>query len=254
MSKYSAKRRDEIKQLLITEKRVEVKDLAKKFSVTTETIRTDLEYLEKSGECTRTHGGAVFQRQTSEASMDLRKKDRISTKRLLAKEALQFIDDGSLIYIDNASTSLPLATLLNTKRNCTIVTDSIELVNELYESSHEIYLLGGAVSKKARRTAGDYTLKMIQSFFFDVCILGMDGCHNTLAPANMNIEEVILNDRILKQSDYAILICDESKFKTNSRYKFADFDEFDCLITTHIPKDMRQYVSTKKIIEIGEAQ
>ena len=145
-----------------------------------------------------------------------------------------------------------MASLLNTKRNCTIVTNSIELINGLYDSKHEIYLLGGKISKKGKRTYGDFVLKMVEPFHFDVCILGMDGCKNTLAPANMNMEEVILNDRILKQSDYSILLSDASKFELNARFKYAEFNEFDCFITTKIPDTFRHTIPIKTIIEIGE--
>ena len=106
MSKYNTNRRNEIEKLISEKKQVTVKDLAQFFHVTTETIRTDLEFLERKGVLARTHGGAIFQRQTVEPSMDSRKKDRVHQKRSLAKQTLDFIDDGSVIYIDNASTSL----------------------------------------------------------------------------------------------------------------------------------------------------
>lgn len=252
MSKYNNNRRNEIEQIIIDQKRVTIKNLAEHFNVTTETIRNDLTFLEKKGVLVRVHGGAVFQITSTEPSMETRKKDRSYIKKRLAKEALDYIPDGSLIYIDNASTSLFLAKLLNSKRNCTIVTNSIELVNELNESRHNIILLGGNVVQKANRVYGDYTLKFAQTFYFDVCVLGMDGCKSTLAPANMNMDEVVLNDTILKHSAYSILISDGSKFEQDARFIFADFSDFDCLITTKIPRHYRHNVSTKKVIEIGE--
>lgn len=252
MSKYNTNRRNEIEKIVQEKKNVTIRELAFTFKVTTETIRNDLAFLEKKGVLARVHGGAVFQIISEEPSMESRKMDRTQIKKELARSALDFIQDGALIYIDNASTSLFLAKLLNLKRNCTIVTNSIELVNALSESKHDIILLGGNVSKKGKRIYGDYALKIAQTFHFDVCVLGMDGCKSTKAPANMNMDEVMLNDTILSHSTFSILISDGSKFEQDARYIFADFNEFDCLITTKIPNHFRPYVSTKTIIEIGE--
>ena len=52
-------RRNAISEILSSRGKVIVSELAKEFSVTEETIRRDLDRLEKDGVATKTYGGAV---------------------------------------------------------------------------------------------------------------------------------------------------------------------------------------------------
>ncbi|MDO5479437.1 MAG: DeoR family transcriptional regulator, partial [Clostridia bacterium] len=55
----AVERRAQIEQMILKNKSVLVLELAKKFDVTPETIRSDLEKLEKQGVLVRTYGGAT---------------------------------------------------------------------------------------------------------------------------------------------------------------------------------------------------
>lgn len=56
---YAVERQQRIEQILVEEGRVAVVDLARRFDVTTETVRRDLGVLEEAGSLVRVHGGAV---------------------------------------------------------------------------------------------------------------------------------------------------------------------------------------------------
>lgn len=62
----AAERRKKIIDLVHQNKRVLVSDLSRMFEVTEETIRRDLEKLEKDGILSRTYGGAMLNRHTNE--------------------------------------------------------------------------------------------------------------------------------------------------------------------------------------------
>ena len=56
---YAMERQELIERLLLDEGRVSVIDLARRFEVTTETVRRDLDQLERIGALRRVHGGAL---------------------------------------------------------------------------------------------------------------------------------------------------------------------------------------------------
>lgn len=60
---FSEERRQEIYIIIREQKKVKVAQLAEKFSVTLETIRSDLKYLEGEGLIKRCHGGAILGKQ-----------------------------------------------------------------------------------------------------------------------------------------------------------------------------------------------
>lgn len=57
----AAERKQRIREIILEKKSASVAALAKLFSVTDETIRRDLKYLEKEGVLIRTYGGAFIQ-------------------------------------------------------------------------------------------------------------------------------------------------------------------------------------------------
>ena len=59
---YAMERQELIERLLLDEGRVSVIELARRFEVTTETVRRDLDQLERTGALRRVHGGAVTPR------------------------------------------------------------------------------------------------------------------------------------------------------------------------------------------------
>lgn len=60
---FSEERRQEIYSIIREQKKVKVAQLAEKFNVTLETIRSDLKYLEGEGLIKRCHGGAILGKQ-----------------------------------------------------------------------------------------------------------------------------------------------------------------------------------------------
>lgn len=254
MSKTNEQRRDEIEQLIIKKEELSVKQLAKHFGVSLETIRMDFRYLEEKGILYRTHGGATLRSTNIDIPMDIRAKQAIQSKKQIAQEVLNYIKDDMTIYIDPSSTALPLGNLLKLRKNVTVVTNSYDLIGLLKETTHTIFMLGGEFSKQGKRTVGQYTHKMIETMYFDICILGMDGCQNIDGPANQHYDEVALNQHVLKRSKQAILVSDASKFDKIAHYQYANFSQFYALITTPLKPSDKQRLPITTIIEINEGE
>lgn len=254
MSKVNDTRRNQIEKMIYEQEKVCVLPLAKYFNVSAETIRTDLSFLESKGILYRTHGGATLRGSNIDMPMDIRLQENIEVKRKIAEEAIKYIQNDMVIYIDPSSTALHLGKLLRLRKNITVVTNSFDLANILRESKHKIYLLGGELSKQGKRTVGEFTTKMIECMFFDLCIFGMDGCKDINGPANMIGDEVIMNQYIIKRSKKAILLSDHTKFNRFSHFQYANFTDFDMLISDELNPEDKARVSIKKIIETNKQE
>lgn len=68
---FSEERRQEIYSIIREQKKVKVAQLAERFNVTLETIRSDLKYLENEGLIKRCHGGAILGKQEIKRSVNL---------------------------------------------------------------------------------------------------------------------------------------------------------------------------------------
>ena len=124
----AAERRNEILAQLKAEGKVVVADLSKKYDVTEETIRRDLEKLEGEGFAERTYGGAVLRENDKEELPFLvRKRANVEAKKHIASKISEMIEDGERIMLDASTTALFVAKQIRSKKNITVITNSIEI-------------------------------------------------------------------------------------------------------------------------------
>jgi DeoR family transcriptional regulator, fructose operon transcriptional repressor len=84
-------------------------------------------------------------------------KNRLE-KRLIAEQAVSFILEGDVVFIDEGTTTLQMAGGLNRFKEITVMTTSFPLANRLMQTDFEgdIIFHGGLVQKDHWRTAGSW--------------------------------------------------------------------------------------------------
>ena len=130
-------RKNEILSILQKEQRVLVAELSTRYQVTEETIRRDLEKLEKEGFVKKTYGGAVLNKNsTIDMPLKIREKTNRKEKQKIAQTVASLIEDGESIMLDSSSTSLMIAQELKKKKKLTVITNSVEVLIELSAEDH----------------------------------------------------------------------------------------------------------------------
>lgn len=232
-------RREKIIQNLYREKKVLVSQLATEFNVTEETIRRDLEKLEKEGIVTRNYGGAVLNVKTYE---DLPYKTRnthnIEEKIIMGKILLPLIQDGDTIMADPSSTVFEALKIIQSERNnLTIITNSSIILPEFTDSEHTIISTGGILSKTAKSLNGHITRQTIQNYNVDVALLSCKGISfkNGITDANESASDI--KSTMKKQATKTILLVDSSKFDKVGFVRMFKFNEIDYLLTDKKPSE-----------------
>ena len=130
-------RRNLILEKLQTEKRVLVSQLSQQFDVSEETIRRDLDKLEKEGLATKSYGGAVINEDVSiDLPFNIRKNQNVVGKQKMAEIAAKLIQDGEHIFLDASTTAVFVAKALKEKKErLTVITNSVEILLELSDVS-----------------------------------------------------------------------------------------------------------------------
>ena len=144
----AVERRNRIEQIINKNKSVLVVELAKQFEVTTETIRGDLEKLEKQGVLVRTYGGATLV-DNSEIELAITERDTVNYegKQRIGKYAADLIKDGETIFLDASTSAWHLARYIKGKRGITVITNAEKIVNELSMCDHiHVVCVGGELS------------------------------------------------------------------------------------------------------------
>ena len=146
---FQTERQKEIHSLTLQHGRVEVAELAERFSVTTETIRRDLSDLQRQRTVRRVHGGAVpWETAGFEPLVSIRSDQHDSEKRRLAQAAVAELPDTGSIIIDSGSTLTRFAEAIPSSCSLRIVTNSLATAQVLSEYKHvDVIVLGGKVRK-----------------------------------------------------------------------------------------------------------
>ena len=122
-------RKNEILATLQKEQRVLVTELSQRYNVTEETIRRDLEKLEKEGFVKKTYGGAVLNSNTN-LDLPLRIREKNNQEEIASKVA-DMIEEGDSLMLDASSTSLMIAKKLKKLKKLTVITNAVEVLIEL---------------------------------------------------------------------------------------------------------------------------
>lgn len=223
-----------ILEILGKDNSVKVSHLMKIFKVSIETVRRDLEYMEKQGLLRRVYGGAVLSKlgSTSKAFSD-REKEYTNEKKQIARIAMRYIEEGQSIALDSGTTTLEVAReLKNHFQNLTILTNSVLLANELSSSTkYTIILTGGILKSDEFSLVGPIAQEVIGRFHFDKAFVSVSGVSLTGGITDCILEGIDIQRSFLAASDESIILCNSQKFDCISLSKICDIDRVNLIVT-----------------------
>ncbi|ATZ17290.1 DeoR family transcriptional regulator [Williamsoniiplasma luminosum] len=233
-------RREKIIKIIKEKDFVQNKVLAELTNSTIQTIISDVNELHNEGQIIKVYGGAKSLNSNSKKMQEHfdEEKSRINlgAKDLIAKKAVELIEDGDLIFIDTGtSTKQMIKYLIN--KNITIVTNGYSIALELIELDFEVCLVGGVIIPSTHATAGELSLKFIDNFYFNKSFIGM----NSLDENNFyttNIKEAMVKERVIKNSEKSFILMDSSKFNSKNKIK-VETKNATTLISENTPSEYK---------------
>jgi len=251
---YATERQIAIERQLASEGRVSVVDLARLFDVTTETVRRDLDALERAGALRRVHGGAVSLERTStvETAVAERGLQRGFEKASIAARALAAIPAGfrGSIFVDAGTTTAAFARALGDHLRAVgataeVVTHSVPIAAELgARGDIALSVIGGRVRGLTAAAVGASTVKAIEAMRPDVAILGTNGIAAPFGLSTPDPEEAAVKQAIVASARRAIVVADSGKVGAEYLVRFARLEDVDVLVTdAALPEDLADALS-----------
>lgn len=239
ISMLAIERRNKILAVLQAEGRVVVSDLSQKFDVTEETIRRDLEKLEKDGFARKTYGGAILNEGYNvDLPYTVRKKTNVPSKQSIAEIIASMVEDGDHIMMDASSTAVFAAKHIKNRKNITLITNSIEILLELSDvTGWKILSTGGTLKEGALALVGHQAENMIKTFHVDKSIISCKGIDLEKGFTDSNEPDAYIKKLMLESANTKILAVDNSKFDKISFTQIGEFAELDVVITNGEPDE-----------------
>ena len=230
-------RKNEILNKLRLEQRVLVNELAAHYGVTEETIRRDLDKLEKEGYATKTYGGAIWGNSTKlDLSYTVRNKTNVEAKTAIARLICDLIQDGDHVMLDDSSTALYVAKQLKDKQNLTVITYSAEIVAELSGvEGFTILCTGGQLRPGSLAFEGNQVVQALSRYHVDKAILSCKGIHMDFGVSDSAEVHAMSKQAMIQAADHAILAVDNTKFDKISFIRTTPLNGVQTLVTNQHP-------------------
>lgn len=216
--------------LKILEKRgyVTVRYLVDQLHYSSATINRDLNKMEILGLVKRSYGGVEAAKRGHLPALSERQFYMKKEKRRIARAASGLIQNGDTVFLDGSTTVQYILPFLSEKKDLRILTNNMRLAIELGDLDIDVICLGGHISERPHVLDGDETVENAQKFQADKLFFSVD---SITADGYVHGTHYLLYKTMLKNSDEAYLLTDQTKIVDRLDTKLCDFSALSGVIS-----------------------
>ncbi len=232
---YAPERRQAIAEYLIgrPERRAGVTQISERLKVTTETIRKDLDVLERQGVLRRVRGGAELLSTTPfEQALAARHAEQFDDKLTIARRVVAELPEDGVVILDSGSLTFVCAQLMPTDRPLTLVTNSLPAARYLAgRTQMQIMTLPGGVRGLTSAAVDPWTARRLGTISADVAIIGVNALRVDRGLMTTNPEEAAVKRAMLLAARRRVVPVISGKLGRTSFCTFASASEVDLVVT-----------------------
>ncbi|MBR2340390.1 MAG: DeoR/GlpR transcriptional regulator [Clostridia bacterium] len=212
---------------------VSVHELCETLFASESSIRRDLAVLEKRGIVKRNYGGAeLITSYSNVVDFSHRTHYRVAEKRAIAKKAASLIKDGSIVFLDQTSTTFYLAEEIKNNHTLTVVTNSIEILGIMSGTGVKTVSSGGILCADNRVClVGADAHATFEKIYADMAFFSAKSLSGDGVISDCSLEEVQVRRAMMGNARKRIFLCDSEKFNTQSGYKLCTLSDIDYLVS-----------------------
>lgn len=224
-------RQQAITEAVIADGTVRIEQLVERFHISLMTVHRDLDELEKRGVLRKSRGVATATATSLVESSDVYRSSRqAAEKEALASAALEFVEPGQAIFLDDSTTVLPMAAHLAARAPLTVVTNSLPLINAL-TGTRDITLLalGGEYYNWCSAFMGAMTTNAILNLRADTAIMSTAAITDDVAFHQASVT-ADTKKAMFSASQQRILLVDHTKFERRALHAIMPLADFDIVV------------------------
>ncbi|MDR2793097.1 MAG: DeoR/GlpR family DNA-binding transcription regulator [Treponema sp.] len=241
-------RQSKILEVIATQQRIEVTDLAKRMDVSPVTIRKDLDQLERRGLIHREHGFAYIENGVSDGTQLAYNYD---LKCRIAKAAAANVEENETVMIGCGSCCAILAEeLAHTKKDITIITNSVFIASYINQAPYgKIILLGGYYQRNSQVLVGPIAHTNSQMFSPNKFFISATGFSEMFGFTEDDYLIAETTHELTKQAQQVVMLFDSDKFSNNGVVKVASLEDINVMYTDdRIPPEKEAYLCHNNIL------
>jgi len=229
-------------------------ELAKLTAMSKMTINRDIDDLANRGVMRRFHGGVSAHATSAfESSSDFRMHRNAPAKQALALKALELIEPGMSVMLDDSTTVLALARLLVDVQPLTVVSN-YRHVEALFCGLADVqfFMIGGLYSRSHDSYISPATLTGLDNYAVDFTFHSSSAVDSVRTyHQEQNVIEMKL--AMLECGVRKVLLVDGSKVGKTSLHRFAALSEFtDVVITSDVDEEFIEKISDVTTVHVAQ--
>ncbi|BDR57381.1 DeoR/GlpR family DNA-binding transcription regulator [Xylocopilactobacillus apis] len=217
-----------------------LKEIMELTGASRDTARRDIVKLAENDQVERNYGGISLPHTFKRLDDFLtREKESAPLKRRLGKKAASLLKNADQIYLDISTTIEAIPEYLKLKPETTVVTNSIDIADQLLRKTKaQVRLLGGYYLRDRRATTDSAALKDMFGFNFNMSFISApgitaDGVYYAYP------EDITFKQQIRRQSEKIALVIDHSRIGLKHNYIGLKLDQIDyCITDESLPADL----------------
>ena len=169
---------------------------------------------------------------------NVRKKNNPAGKQKIAKLVEGLIEDGDHIILDPSTTAVFIAKALKSKERLTVITNSIEVILELSDTSDwNIISSGGSLREGYLALVGPRAVEGLGAFNVEKAIISCKGLDMEKGITDGNELFSQAKQTMLKSAKECILAVDHTKFDRIAFSKICDVHDIHVVVTDEKPSE-----------------
>ncbi len=225
-------RRSQIVDMITEQKTVTNAELMERFDISIETVRRDLDYLEKQGVLRKVYGGAVANVSlNSEPEYASRSRTNFQQKNAIAREAVKLICPGDTVYLGVGTTVQAMVQYMKNIGNITVFTNALRTAVELSEIPDcTVILPGGQLRAKELTLSGFPAEENFLHFNVDKAFIGIGGITES-GITDFHIGEAQLHAQLVLNARQSIALADSTKLGVRAMNNVCTLKQIDFVVT-----------------------
>lgn len=215
-----------------------IEDLSRRFGLTQQTIRRDINRISGKGLLLRHHGGAGMISSVENVAYPDRKILFLKEKKSIARVVADTIPNKASLFINIGTTTEEVAKALLQHWHLRVITNNLNVAVMLSANeSFEIIVVGGRLRNRDRAVTDPLAIETIKQFKVDFGIIGISGIDQDGSLLDFDYQEVRVARAIINNSRRVFLVTDHTKFSRNAVVRLGNISEIDALFTDQPPPE-----------------
>jgi len=229
----TTERQKQILSLLTRQGRLSVTEIVEQFSISEATARRDLESLASQGKAQRVHGGVIaIEQAPPELPILERESEQANEKARIGRVTAELIADNETVFLGSGTTVLGAAKNLRDRKNLTVITNSLPVLNALAGLKEiTVISLGGMLRDSELSFIGHITEQALAEVRVDKVVVGTRGISLEHGLTNDYLQETLTDRAILKIGREVIIVADHTKVNRVSTVLLAPLNVMHTFVT-----------------------